>query len=173
MLTGTGPGTYASRSWQTFAQADRQSKSNVAGSYVLGLTGGQVYHTDVSDKYISPQADNPQVFQGSYALKYPYSDYTSLMAEVGFFGFAAMVFIYIAALVRAGKMTLTLRRAASRGDPLPALALAATIGFFVLLQMGVLQSWLEVTRLTFPTWIILAVVSKEYQARLDPDPAQT
>jgi transcriptional regulator with XRE-family HTH domain len=173
MLTGTGPGTYASRAWQTFAQADRQSKSNVAGSYVLGLTGGQVYHTDVSDKYISPQADNPQVFQGSYALKYPYSDYTSLMAEVGFFGFFAMVFIYVAALIRAGKMTLTLRRQAPRGDPLPALALAACIGFFVLLQMGGLQSWLEVTRLTFPTWIILAVVSKEYQARLHPDPAQT
>ena len=169
MLTGTGPGTYASRAWQTFAQADRQAKSNVAGSYVLTFTGGRVYHTDVSDTYIAPQADNPQVFQGSYALKYPYSDYTSLLAEVGFFGFAAMVFIYLAALFRAGKMALILRRLAPRGDPLPALALASAIGFFVLLQMGILQSWLEVTRLTFPTWILLAVVTKEFQARFGPD----
>jgi transcriptional regulator with XRE-family HTH domain len=169
MLTGTGPGTYASRAWQTFSQPDAQTKSNVAGSYVLFLTGGEVYRTDVSNKYVMPQVENPQVFQGSYALKYPYSDYSSLLAEVGFFGFAAMVFIYLAAMWRAGRMTLFLRRLQPRGDPLPALALAAATGFFVLLQMGMLQSWLEVTRLTIPTWIILAVVTKEFHARFDPD----
>ena len=173
ILTGTGPGTYSSRSWQTFAHARSTSPSNVAGRYALLLTGGEIYETDVSEKYVAPQADNPQVFQGSYALKAPYSDYTSLLAEIGFFGFAGMVFIYLAALVRAGSMTLTLRRLAPRGDPLPALALAATVGFFVLLQMGTLQSWLEVTRLTFPVWIILAVVTKEFHARFDRNRALT
>jgi hypothetical protein len=173
MLTGTGPGTYSSRAWQTFAQADSKNPSNVAGRYALALTGGVVYGTDVSDEYVSPQANNPEVFQGSYALKLPFSDYTSLLAEVGFFGFAAMVFIYLAALFRAGRITLALRRLAPRGDPVPALALASTIGFFVLLQMGILQSWLEVTRLTFPTWILLAVATKEYHARFDPDRAGT
>jgi len=173
MLTGTGPGTYASRAWQTFAQSDSQAKSNVAGPYALLITGGEVYGTDVSDTYIAPQATNRQVFQGSYALKSPYSDYTSLLAEIGFFGFCAMVFLYLAALARAGRMTLALRRVAPRGDPLPALALATAVGFFVLLQMGVLQSWLEVTRLTFPMWILLAIVTKEAYARFDADRALT
>ncbi len=169
IFTGTGPGTYSSRAWQTFAQADSKNPSNVAGRYALALSGGEVYRSDVSDTYVAPQANNPQVFQGSYALKVPFSDYTSLLAEVGFFGFCAMVFIYLAALVRAGRLTLTLRRLAPRGDPLPALALASTVGFFVLLQMGILQSWLEVTRLTFPTWILLAVVTKEFHARFASD----
>jgi hypothetical protein len=48
---------------------------------------------------------------------------------------------------------------------LPALALACTAAFFVLLQMGILQSWLEVTRITFPSWILLAVITKEFQSR--------
>ncbi|HZO58642.1 MAG TPA: helix-turn-helix transcriptional regulator [Solirubrobacterales bacterium] len=173
MFTGTGPGTYSSRAWQTFAQADSTNPSNVAGRYALALTGGEVYGTDVSDEYVLPQASNPQVFQGSYALKVPFSDYTSLLAEIGFFGFCAMVFIYLAAMVRAGRLTLALRRVAVRGDPLPAMALASTVGFFVLLQMGILQSWLEVTRLTFPTWILLAVVTKEYHARFASDHAET
>ena len=173
MFTGTGPGTYSSRAWQTFAQADSTNPSNVAGRYALALTGGEVYGTDVSNEYVLPQASNPQVFQGSYALKIPFSDYTSLLAEVGFLGFFAMVFIYLAALVRAGRLTLALRRVAPRGDPVPALALASTVGFFVLLQMGILQSWLEVTRLTFPTWILLAVATKEYHVRYGAERSRT
>ena len=39
-LTGTGPGTYSSRGWQTFALAESTSQSNVAGGLALALTGG-------------------------------------------------------------------------------------------------------------------------------------
>ena len=56
-------------------------------------------------------------------------------------------------------------KATDRDDPLPALSLACMAAFFVLLQMAILQSWLEVTRITFPAWILLAVVTKEYHCR--------
>ncbi len=166
IATGTGPGTYASRAWQTFGLSASTSETNVAGPYALLLTGGDAYRTDVSDKYISPSLRHGKAIQGSYALTSPWSDYTSLLAEVGIFGFAAVVVMYALALGHAGRLTMALRRGRRRQDPLPALALAAAVGFFVLLQMAALQSWLEVTRVTFPTWILLAVVTKEFRARV-------
>jgi hypothetical protein len=39
------------------------------------------------------------------------------------------------------------------------------MALFVLLQMGFLENWLEVARVTFPTWILLAVATKEFRAR--------
>jgi hypothetical protein len=48
---------------------------------------------------------------------------------------------------------------------LPALAVASVVAFTVLLQMGLLANWFEVTRLTFIAWILLAVTSKELSAR--------
>jgi O-antigen ligase len=95
----------------------------------------------------------------------PFSDYTSILAEVGVLGFLAIVIMYLAALLYAGRIALTVRRNPIPDDPLPALALACLAAFFVLLQMGLLQSWLEVTRITFPAWILLAVVTKEFHCR--------
>ena len=43
--------------------------------------------------------------------------------------------------------------------------LGSTAGFFVLLQMAVLDNWWEVTRLTFILWAVLAVAAKEFSAR--------
>jgi hypothetical protein len=165
MVTGTGPGTYSSRAFQTFTSARSRSQSNVAGAYVLQFTGGEPYETDVSSKYINPRVREGEVFQGSRALGMPFSDYTSMLAEVGLVGFFAMLLIYLSALLYAGRIALDVRGRALPNDPLPALALACLAGFFVLLQMGILQSWLEVTRITFPAWILLAVVTKEYQVR--------
>ena len=56
-------------------------------------------------------------------------------------------------------------RRAAPGDPLPALLLATTIAFFVLLQLAALDNWLEVTRITFLSWALLAVVTRESDAR--------
>jgi hypothetical protein len=39
--------------------------------------------------------------------------------------------------------------------------------------MGLLQSWLEVTRITFPAWILLAVATKELRSRSDSTPVPT
>jgi transcriptional regulator with XRE-family HTH domain len=165
IVTGTGPGTYASRAWQTFGLVHSSSKANVAGPYAARFTGGKAYHTDVSDKYVRPRVQHGEVIQGSYAVTLPYSDYSSLLAEVGLFGFATLVFIYLVAFMHSARMTLIMRRRPLLRDPLPALAVATTSAFFVLIQMGILQSWLEVTRITFPSWILLAVVTKEFRSR--------
>jgi O-antigen ligase len=166
-ITGTGPGTYSSRGWQTFALAGAvASKSNnVAGAYVKALTDGRPYTTDVSDKYVVPQLRDAEVVQGSFALTSPFSSYLSLLAEVGVLGFVLLVALYLWAFAYSLRMTLTSVRTAEDGDPLPALLCASTVAFFVLLQMAVLENWFEVTRLTFLSWIIFAVVTKEFEAR--------
>jgi hypothetical protein len=62
-------------------------------------------------------------------------------------------------------MTLAIRRGAARGDPLPALLLACTAAFFVLVQLALLDNWLEVARITFFSWALLAIATKEFEAR--------
>jgi hypothetical protein len=49
----------------------------------------------------------------------------------------------------------------------PALALATTVAFLTLLQMGILENWFEVTRVTFIAWAMFAVVCKELDARAE------
>jgi transcriptional regulator with XRE-family HTH domain len=165
IVTGTGPGTFSSRGWQTFANAGSTSRSNVQGRYIRASTGGGHYHTDVSDKYVTATYQQGAVVQGSRAVYSPYSDYLSLLAEVGIFGFLTILFIYLRALVRSARLTLRLTAKAWLGDPLPALAIASTVGLFVLMQMAVLDNWLEVTRLSFLTWALLAVTLRELDAR--------
>jgi hypothetical protein len=162
-LTGTGPGTYSSRAWQTFANASSGSQSNVVGGYALSLTGGSTYRTDVSEKYVQPLLHTNPV-QGSYAVTTPYSSYISIAAEVGVLGMLCFAALYIGGLLMAlGRNSALVGREVS--GPLPPLLVASVVAFFVLLQMGVLQSWLEATRVTFIAWLLLAIATKEYDAR--------
>jgi hypothetical protein len=165
MLTGSGPGTFSSRGWQTFANASSGSRSNVAGGYVSSVTGGTAYRTDVSDEYVLPRLRSGTVIEGSKAVTSPYSSYSSLLAEVGLLGFLLIVGIYFRALVHAWTMTVREVRFGRPGDPLPALFLASTVAFSILLQMAFLENWLEVTRVTFLAWVLFAVATKELHAR--------
>lgn len=165
IATGTGPGTYSSRAWQTFSQIKSTSASNVQGRYASLLTGGKPYETDVSKKYVTTQARRAESIAGSKALSSPYSSYGGLLAEVGLLGFLVMVAIYIRAFAQAIRMTVVTRLRAKPGDPLPALVFGSAMALFVLLQMGFLDNWLEVARVTFPSWILLAVATKEFRAR--------
>jgi hypothetical protein len=167
-LTGSGPGTFSSRGWQTFALSDSPSASNVQGGYAEKLTGG-VYHTDVSDRYIQPlfQEDSNSL-AGSLAANSPYSSYTSVAAETGLVGLLLFLVIYGSAFLQSLRLTLRAIGSSIPGDSLPALCLAVTVGFFVLLQMGLLENWLEVTRLTFIVWILFAIASKEFHGRIKP-----
>jgi O-antigen ligase len=162
-ITGTGPGTYSSRAWRTFAYASPSGDTGAAGN-VEKLTGGRRYTTDVSDKYVVPQLAS-EIVGGSRAVTSPLSSYSSLLAEVGVLGFALLVAAYGWALISSLRMTLVSVRRAKPGDPLPALLCATTVAFFVLLQMAVFENWLEVTRITFLSWILFAVVTKEFGAR--------
>jgi hypothetical protein len=162
-VTGTGPGTYSSRAWQTFATAASTSTSNVVGPYALTVTGGQTYHTDVSDKYVRPLLATAPI-AGSYAVTTPYSSYISIAAEVGVLGMLAFAALFLGGLLTAlSRTTLLIDRRES--SPLVPLLLASAVAFFVLLQMGALQSWMETTRMTFIAWILLAIATKEYDAR--------
>lgn len=165
IVTGTGPGTFSSRAWQTFASSQSTSSSNVQGAYATALTGGAAYHTDVSDKYVLPQLQGASAVQGSDALSSPYSSYLSVMAELGLFGFIVITGVYLGAIARALRASSESLRQRETGDPLPALAVAASVAFAVLVQMGLLGNWLEVTRLTFLSWMLLAVVEKELYGR--------
>ena len=109
------------------------------------------------------------MISGSYALSSPYSSYTSLAAEVGAPGLFLIVGIYFWALLSSLRMARISFRLATPGDPLPALLCASLIAFFALMQMGILGNWLEVTRISFISWIIFAVATKEFNARQRPD----
>lgn len=161
---GTGPGTFSSRAWQTFATAGSTSSSNVQGDYAQGLTGGS-YETDVSKKYVLPQRREGSVVEGSRAVSAPYSSYFGLVAEVGLLGLAFIVGVYLAALFGSYRIAKKEIAEATGSDPIPALALATTIGFLMLLQMGLLENWLEVTRITFVVWAMFAICCKELDAR--------
>jgi transcriptional regulator with XRE-family HTH domain len=166
IVTGTGPGTFSSRGWQTFALADSSSGSNVAGSYALKLTGGQVYHTDVADRYVEPllQSETGAV-AGSRAVSSPFSEYVAVAAEVGFGGLLILAAIYVGAFLTALRRTLAAVTSPQPLGALTALLVATTIAFFALLQMGALENWLEVTRLTFVAWALLAICTRELDAR--------
>lgn len=164
IVTGTGPGTFSSRAWETFANT-AETRTAVAAPWALRLNGGVPYQTDVADKYTVPRLQNAAIFQGSRALTKPFASYTSLMAEIGLPGFFLYLGIYLLALVRSISMLLRWMRRATPGDSLPALLLASTIAFFVLLQLAALDNWLEVTRITFLSWALLAIATRESDAR--------
>jgi hypothetical protein len=167
IITGSGPGTFSSRGWQTFAGSEANSESNVAGSYALKLTGGHAYHTDVSDRYVQPLLERRGgEVAGARAVKSPYSDYVAVAAEVGFLGLLILVSIYVGAFITALRRTIAAVRSPLPSDPLPAILLTTTVAFFALLQMGLLDNWLEVTRLTFIAWALLAISTKEFDARI-------
>jgi transcriptional regulator with XRE-family HTH domain len=164
IVTGTGPGTYSSRAWRTFALLYNTSRTDTSGPYVSALTGG-AYRTDVSTRYVLPRYAHAEAIFGSKVLSAPFSSYLALLAEVGVGGFILIVGLYVGALLRAGRLLQTAIRKAVPGDPLPAVLLACVIGFFVLLQMAVLENWWEATRVTFPVWMLLAIGQKELEAR--------
>jgi hypothetical protein len=164
VVIGAGPATFSSRAWQTFAKAGSDSRSNVQGGYAERLVDGE-YQTDVSEEYVVPQLEQGTIVEGSRALSQPYSSYLGLAAEAGLFALVLIVGVYLLALVRSALVTQWTIRHATPTDSVPALALAATIGFLLLLQMGLLENWLEVTRATFLVWVIFAVVAKEVDAR--------
>lgn len=161
---GSGPGTYSSRAWATFAKAKSTSRSNVAGAYAMRFTGGEVYTTDVSEKYVIPQIEGP-IIEGSHAVTSPFSSYASLLAEVGVIGFVLIVGAYLVASGRAVRMTRSVLVAPGVGDPVPALSLAMVVTIVTLVQMAFLENWWETTRATFVAWMLLAVVTKEVGAR--------
>lgn len=171
VLVGTGPGTYSSRAWYTFAFFNSSSESNVAGEYVSSLTGGVVYRTDVSDEFVLPQARGQLTVLGSHALTHPFSSYLALAAEVGVLGLVVVIGMYLVAMKRSFRIARGAIQNFVSGDSLPALSIAAVIAPLTLLQMAVLDNWLEVTRVAVPTWMLIAIVQSEFAHRSRKQPS--
>lgn len=166
MLTGTGPGTFSSRAWRTFSDAGSTSQSNVVGSYALSLTDGREYSTDVSRKYIEPELRTAVAVSGSTAVTSPLASYTSIAAEIGLLGLVIVLIIYGGMMVSLAVRTWRgIRELLGPRDPLGALLIASISALFLLIQMGLLENWLEVARLTFITWILVAIANRELDAR--------
>jgi hypothetical protein len=161
VLTGSGPGTYSSRAWEVFA-SDSQLQTSSAGVLASKLLGGRPYSTDVSEKYVVPRLS--KVVSGSHAITNPRATWPSLFAEVGVPGAMMIMVLYALLLVAVLRRVLVCLRTRRSGDPVPALLLAGGTAIFVLLQMGSLQNWLEVARVTFLAAAIVAVAIKEFDA---------
>jgi transcriptional regulator with XRE-family HTH domain len=160
IVVGAGPGTFNSRAWETYYSPDERGRSGVALPLPVGLD-----QTDIAHKYTIPRMRDMQSVDGSFALVEPAASYYALLAEVGLLGFVLMVAIYVRAFLDSARMSLAALRRAPDGDPVPGLMLASTAGFFVIIQMGILQNWWEVARLTFILWIVFAIATKEFEAR--------
>jgi transcriptional regulator with XRE-family HTH domain len=163
ILTGTGPGTFSSRAWRTFGVVENKRKS-VVGGFARRLTGGD-YRTDVSEKWTIPSIKNAPVIGGSVQISQPYMSYTAVAAEAGMGGLLLIVSIYFIALGWTAKMANKAIRLSSRSDPLVPVCLAACVGIFTLIQLGALENWLEVTRITFFCWALVAIAAKEMEDR--------
>jgi transcriptional regulator with XRE-family HTH domain len=162
-LTGTGPGTFSSRAWRTFSILENPRKA-FQTSYTKRLTGGE-YRTDVSDKYTVPRARAEVTIDGSTQLTQPYSSYTGVAAEIGLGGLLLILAIYLVAFFWAARMTSHAILDRLRSDPVVPLCLSAVIALFILIQLGMLENWLEVTRISFLVWALLAISAKEIAAR--------
>jgi hypothetical protein len=160
VVIGAGPGSVNSRAWGTYYRDANRDSLGVSLPFLV--SGDQ---TDLAQKYTIPHQEDTGAIEGSFLIANPFASYYALLAEVGIIGFVLMLFIYGRALVDSTRMSLITLRHARDGDALPGLALAVTVGFFVLIQLAILENWWEVTRLTFLLWAIFAVVTKEFEAR--------
>lgn len=163
ILTGTGPGTFSSRAWRTFGVVESKRKS-VVGGFAARLTGGE-YRTDVSDKYTIRSLKDAPVLGGSTQITQPYASYTAVAAEAGMGGLILILGIYLTAFGWAARMTTRAIRLSSGSDPLVPVCLAACVAMFTLIQLGGLENWLEVTRITFFGWALVAIAAKEMEDR--------
>lgn len=167
VATGSGPGTFSSRAWRTFADLKR-TRTAVAAGFAEFIQGG-TYLSDVAEKYTMPRYRNAVVIDGSRAISFPWSSYTALAAEVGIPGLALLLGAYLMALAQALRLALVTSRRRLRDDPVAPILIAALAGFLILLQASIFENWLEVTRVTFFTWGLLAIATKELHNRSDAE----
>jgi hypothetical protein len=128
----------------------------------LQLTGDETYSTDVADKYVREPAQDAEIVSGSRAVTTPYSSYIAVAAELGLLGLMALVGLYGSALFITARRTFRAAQLSSGVDALPVVLLTSVTALFLLIQMGALENWLEVSRLTFIVWGLLAIANREY-----------
>lgn len=168
---GTGPGTFTSRAFRTFAAlpTDPSIPWNWHSDYG-DVTAGIVersYLPEVTQRYMVPIWSKPNWQLGSGTTDSPWTSYISLLAETGVFGFVAILTIYLATWWR---MVRYAREASS--VEARSLALAASLSLLILLFVSTLDNYLEHTRLASIVWFQVGLAwAAMLQAGMAPVPA--
>ena len=161
-VIGSGPATFSSRAYLVFSSEPRPEKE-AAGVIATGLVGGQLYGTDVAQKYLGNIEFRP--IQGGTTVASTKSSYTSLAAEVGLLGLSIYLTPYLMALRFCFRR---LRAGPGVGDPLSVrLALTCFGGLILLLIQALFDNWLDTARVAIPLWVLIGLL---YNLRGAPEP---
>jgi hypothetical protein len=152
-LVGSGPGTYSSRAYVTFAEEPMGVKANV-NPLVSSLLGGRAYGTDVANRYIQ-SLSHTAIQGGNTAASYE-SSYTSLAAETGPLGLTAYLAAYVFALRFSYRRLVASAKA--RDNLGVRIAFVCLGGLMLLLIQSLFDNWLENTRVTIPLWILIGAL---------------
>jgi hypothetical protein len=165
---GSGPGTFGSRGYRTFASGETGRGSDTAGATAMALTGGVAYETDVAQRYIRSIIQAP--IQGGTQLSTPYTSYVSIPGELGIIGFVAVIWFYGLAFRR------TLKAQALSLDTKDRVVFAASFtaagGILLLASQCLFDNWAEMTRVTFPLWMLILVAEMALASAPAEKPAQ-
>lgn len=150
VFVGVGPGAYASRAFDTFANISK-TYSNVTTQYISSS-----YVSPMASKYIYPMYLEESKLMGSRTFDDPTTSYLSILAESGILGFILIFLIYYKAL----KLILEVRRNVHREfDKFHKVIAFASLGALLFLfQMSFFADWFATYRVTIPTWILLSIL---------------
>ncbi len=154
IILGTGPGNFLSRANYTFTY-EINIKDKGVGNLVKDIFG--IKYTVMSDfhyKYVYNSL-RTEVILGTYQLSNPSTSYLSAITEIGIFGGIAIIFIYILLIVKSIKFFRLIRERRPEYVPL-ALALIAISTYFF--QLGFLENYWEMARVTLPLWFLFWAV---------------
>ncbi len=151
-LVGVGPGNYVSRAYYTFnvELSSAELKGKGVGGIVQQLFGiSKPWATEMSQRYLGTLPR--EVVFGSYVFASPYSSYLAPIAEIGILGALAVFGLYGYMVRRSFQLVRFARDSAPWVLPLAASTL---VGALYLWGLGFVDNWWEVTRVTFPLWLL-------------------
>ncbi len=161
VAVGTGPGTYVSRANYMFTY-ELNDRDKGVGNIIKSVFGDQTYYTDVQMKYMEPLKNEGEIL-GSVQLNSPLSSVLAAMAEMGLLGLALVTAIYATVIRQSVKYLRFAQK--SRDELLLPLATALVMGALYLVQLALLDNYLEIARVTLPVWLLFWTVSTLVQLR--------
>jgi len=155
LLIGTGPGTFLSRGFRVFSI---YGKYEVANQVFRDLFDTSSYLSDVAKKYIVPITARGLFTFGAATTSEPWFSHLAILAELGLIGYLIVMATYFQAARMSWRMT-------SSGGSTATLSRWVLVAIFILLQLGFVGEWLEVTRVTIPIWLIFGALLAGFQNR--------
>jgi len=152
IIWGTGPGTYGSRAFRTFA-VQYGGKTDVTADFVKAG-----YSSDVAKKYLYSIYDNFKPAFSSSTINSWQSSYVGMLGETGIFGFLLVAAIYVSTikrLYRIHKYSFDLYS--------HALSLGSIGAILFLAQTSFFDDYLGVFRVTFPTWLLIGITFRFWE----------